>query len=123
MVHNTSLGRAAGLAEEQIAALDGDWRSSAVFDEREKAVIEWAEQVTHNTARRASAAFDRLREHFDETEIVELTVAVAHRNMITRIQEALHTDLEGSALPPRTRNTITAPPSTIERYVREVLSR
>lgn len=123
MVHNTSLGRAAGLTDEQIADLDGDWNGSAAFDDREKAVIEWAEHVTHNTARRASEAFDRLRRHFDETEVIELTVAVAHRNMITRIQEALHTDLEGSTLPARTRDTIGAPPSTIDRYVREVLSR
>lgn len=121
MVHNTSLGRAAGLSDEQIAVLDGDWRASALFDDRQKAVIDWAEHVTANTARRAGAAFERLTQHFDETEIVELTVAVAHRNMITRIQEALHTDLEGTALPPRTR--ITAPASTLERYVREVLAR
>ena len=121
MVHNTSLGRAAGLTDEQIGALDGDWRASAAFDDRQKAVIEWAEHVSLNTARRASDAFDRLRAHFDEPAVVELTVAIAHRNMITRIQEALHTDLEGPDLPQRSR--ITTSPAVLDRYVREVLAR
>ena len=104
-----------------MAALDGDWRGATCFDEREKAVIDWAEHVSLNTARRNLPVFERLRSFFDEPEVVELTVAIAHRNMVTRIQEALETDLEGDELPARTNITIT--PERLQRYVREVLSR
>jgi hypothetical protein len=50
---------------------------------------------------------------------VELTVAIAHRNMVTRIQESLETDLEGDTLPPRARITVSR--DTLARYVETVL--
>ncbi len=97
----------------------GDHRASGLFCERELAVIEWAESVALNTARQNRVAFEALRRHFSDPEIVELTVVVAHRTMINRIQEALWTDLEGPEIPKNTRAEILG--DVLGRYVGEVL--
>jgi hypothetical protein len=76
-------------------ALNGDdWRSSALFDDREKLAIEWAEAVTLNRARRETALFERLTQAFSTQEVIELTLATAMFNMINRLNDSLQVDLE-----------------------------
>lgn len=95
-----SLGQAAGIPQEKIDALDGDYAASGAFTSEETAVLRWAEAITNNTAKTDPDAFAGVRAFLSDREIVELTVAVAHRNMITRIQDALWTDLEGPEVAP-----------------------
>ena len=45
------LGQALGLTDAEFDALQGDYRQSALFNEREKAVLAWAEAMTLNTAK------------------------------------------------------------------------
>ena len=95
MSHNVPLGKKLGLSEEQIAAARGDgWRDSALFDARQKAAIRWADAVTNMTARDDDAAFQEMKRHFSEKEIVELTVFCGMWNYSNRLCEALHIDLE-----------------------------
>lgn len=95
MAHNVSLGGAVGLSEEQIAAVTGaDYESSASLTDRDKAVVRWAESVTLNRARRDMDGFARLKEHFTDDEIVELTWVAALFNMINRITDSLWLDVE-----------------------------
>lgn len=93
-----------------------------MFTDVEVAVIQWAEAVASNTARRDPDAFDALQEHFSETQIVELTVVIAVRTMVNLIQEALWTDLEGPDFPKNTRHAVSDDPSDwYAWYVDEVL--
>lgn len=92
--HNTSLGQATGLSLEQIEALPTDYQSSASLSDRDKAVVRWAEVVTTNEAARDKAAFEALKEHFDDDEIVEITWLSAMFNMLNRVHDSLLIDIE-----------------------------
>src|SRR5262245_17062571 len=95
MSHNVPLGRKIGLSAEQIAAAQGsDYMTSPALDARQKAAIRWAEAVTNMTARDDEAAFQAMRKHFSEQQIVELTVFCGMWNYSNRLCEALHVDLE-----------------------------
>lgn len=61
------------------------WHESPFFDARERAALQWAELVT-NIARRAptDAEFEALKAHFDDTEIAQLTAAIALINAWNR---------------------------------------
>ena len=56
--------------------------------EVEKLVIRYAAQMTLDV-NVSDAVFDALRQHFDETQIVELTSAIATYNMVARFLVAL----------------------------------
>ena len=88
------LGQALGLSEEEFAALQGDYRASPLFDEREKAAIAWAEAMTLNTAKHDDVVWNELRRHFDEREIVEISLASGLFNMINRLNDSFRTELE-----------------------------
>jgi alkylhydroperoxidase family enzyme len=93
--HNVPLGKKLGLSAEQIAVAQGDdYRTSPLFDDRQKAVLRWAEVVTNMTARDDDAAFTAMKRHFTEKQIVELTVFCGMWNYSNRLCEALHIDLE-----------------------------
>lgn len=64
---------AAGLTEEQLASL-GDWRSSDLFDEEQRLVIEYTEAVV--TGRVPGDLFARMVERYGEQEAVECTAAI-----------------------------------------------
>ena len=84
-----------GLSDEQIAVVRGnDYMASPLFDDRQKAAIRWADVVTNMTARNDEEAFEAMRQHFSEKEIVELTVFCGMWNYSNRLCEALHVDLE-----------------------------
>ena len=45
--------------------MEGDgWRESDLFNEKEKAAICWAEEVTNLTAKGNAAAFEAMKNHF-----------------------------------------------------------
>ncbi len=95
MSHNVPLGRKMGLSDGQIAAARGDdYMASPLLDDRQKAAIRWAEVVTRMTARDDEAAFQAMKTHFSEKQIVELTVFCGMWNYSNRLCEALHIDLE-----------------------------
>jgi alkylhydroperoxidase family enzyme len=88
------LGQALGLTEAEFEALQGDYRSSALFDDREKAVLAWSEAMTLNTAKRDDAVWAELRRLFSDAEIVEISLACAMFNMINRLNDSFRTELE-----------------------------
>ena len=93
--HTSIYGEALGISEAQLAAMQGDaWRDSDLFDEREKAVIAWAEAVTNNTAKSDKALWATMKRLFSDAEIVEITLASAMFNMINRLNDTFWTELE-----------------------------
>jgi len=51
---------------------------------REQLVVQWAAQMTRQI-KVDDTLFERLRQHFDTTEIVEITTTIASYNMVARI--------------------------------------
>ena len=88
------LGQALGLMAAELEALHGDFRSSTLFDEREKAVLAWSEAMTLNTAKRDDLVWKELRALFSDAEIVEISMASAMFNMINRLNDSFRTELE-----------------------------
>jgi alkylhydroperoxidase family enzyme len=88
------LGQALGLKDDEFAALQGDYRASALFSEREKAVLAWSEAMTLNTAKRDKMAWDGMRRLFTDAEIVEISLACGMFNMINRLNDSFWTELE-----------------------------
>ena len=87
--HSAS-GRKNGVTDEQIQTLAFFQRSPA-FDEKEKAVLLWAERVTRGASAVRSAAMDQLRQYFSDDQIVELTLTVSIANFTNRFNDALQT--------------------------------
>jgi uncharacterized peroxidase-related enzyme len=93
--HTSIYGQALGFSDAQLESLRGEaWRESALFDEREKAVIAWAEAVTKNTAKSNKALWETMKRLFSDAEIVEITLASAMFNMINRLNDTFWTELE-----------------------------
>ncbi|PCI39633.1 MAG: hypothetical protein COB53_02930 [Elusimicrobia bacterium] len=87
------LGLRAGLTHKQIDALRKD-PSSGEFTEKEQLVIEYAERLTEGGSAVSDDLFSRLREHFNEPEIVSLTMNICFMAFLTRYTEVfkLHHD-------------------------------
>ena len=91
MLHNIDLGAEAGLTKEQIALIQtDDFEEAEILDERTKAAIAWVDAVTELTASEDDAAFQRIKSHFNEQQIVELTVLCCMWNFSNRFTEAFH---------------------------------
>lgn len=76
------------MTEEQIRALLF-FERSALFDEKDKAVILYAERVTRGAAAVREGTLQDLRKHFDEGQIVELTLVICAANFTNRFNDAL----------------------------------
>ncbi len=77
------------------------WRDSDVFDARERAVLAYAEEVTYTDRQVSDAAFEDLREFFDEDAIVELTGLIAFQNLSSKFNSALDVPAQGFCRVPR----------------------
>ena len=110
------LGQALGLKDEEFDALQGDHRSSALFTEREKAVLAWSEAMTLNTAKRDGAAWDDLRRLFNDAEIVEISLACAMFNMINRLNDSFRTELESEEYNRRQHGAVGVTTRALEGY-------
>ena len=83
LLHNIDLGAEAGLTKEQIALIQTeDIEEAESLDERTKAAIAWVDAVTELTASEDDAAFQRIKSHFNEQQIVE-PVSYTHLTLPT----------------------------------------
>lgn len=63
---------------------------SGPFDEKEKAALAYAKQLTLDAHGIDDALFARLRQHYDEGEIVEISAMAGMFNYFNRVNDALH---------------------------------
>lgn len=96
--HNTTLGRAAGLSDDQIEAIDGDYQGSDLFTPAQKAAIAWAEHLTERTYRQHPEAMPELKKHFSDEQIVEITMVSGFFNFWNRFNDGLQIDPEGTQI-------------------------
>ena len=76
-----------------------DYKDHPELDEVDKLVVEYAIQVTSSPQRIRDAMFERLRRHFNEAQIVELTLRIALCGFFNRVNDALMIDAEGGTSP------------------------
>jgi alkylhydroperoxidase family enzyme len=84
----------AGASEEKIRQVPA-WRQSALFSPMERDALEYAEQMTITGNRVGDELFARLRRHFGDAQIVELTAAVALENFRSKFNVPLGIEAQG----------------------------
>ena len=110
------LGQALGLTDAEFDALQGDYRSSQLFNEKEKAVLAWSEAMTLNTAKQSGKHWDDLRRLFNDTEIVEISMACAMFNMINRLNDSFRTELEPEEYNRRQHGAVGVTAAVLDDY-------
>ena len=73
----------------------GEWRSSDLFDERERVVLEYAEVATGCPAEVSEELAARIRAHLGDAEYVELAAWVALENFRSRFNAGLGLHSQG----------------------------
>jgi len=89
---HTPIALRCGVSQKQIDDIS-DWITSKEFDEHERAVLAYTDEVTQNISVK-DETFNRLHGFLSDHAIVELTTAIGYWGMVARILVALKIDLE-----------------------------
>jgi AhpD family alkylhydroperoxidase len=90
--------RAEGETEQRLYALDA-WRETPFYTPKERAALAWTEAVTLiHQGHAPDAVYAEVREHFSESELVDLTLAIVAINGWNRLSIAFRTP-PGSYVP------------------------
>jgi alkylhydroperoxidase family enzyme len=79
----------------------GRWRESSSFSGLERVALEYAERMTYTGQKVDDDLFNRLKQHFSEPQIVELTAAIALENFRSKFNPALGVESQGFCLLPK----------------------
>ncbi|MGX1742300.1 carboxymuconolactone decarboxylase family protein [Bosea sp. NPDC055353] len=83
--------RKAGESEARINLLNA-WEESELYTPRERAALRWTEELTRASERSPSdAAYEELREHFNEKDSVDLSFAIGAINTWNRVNVGFRT--------------------------------
>ncbi len=92
---HTKDARAAGETEQRLYAVPV-WRETPFFTPRERAALAWTETVTDVAGSRVpDEVYALARQHFDEAELVALTLAIVAINGWNRLAVAFRTEVGG----------------------------
>ena len=95
VIHHTPQAVDSGLDLEQVdLVIAGAWRDSDRFDATDKAVLEYAEQVTADANRVSDELFAQLREAFDDKQVLELTMRISTCSFFNKFNDALRLEVE-----------------------------
>ena len=86
--------------DERLAAVT-NWHDSPLFTEPERVALEYAERMTITGQQVDDALFARLKQHYGEAQIVELTAAVALENFRSKFNPALGIEAQGFCMLPQ----------------------
>jgi len=79
---------------EKLAALER-YETSPLYAERERAALAFAEALTDPARRVDDACFARLRAHFEEPAVLELSALAAFQNLSSKFNAALGVPAQG----------------------------
>ena len=99
----------AAFAAERAGSMDkalsvGRWRDSEQFDACERAALEYAEAITTTGAVVSRPLIERLRKHFSEKGLIELTALIAFQNLSSKFNAALDIPSQGLCPAPEDRD-------------------
>src|SRR5665213_3879693 len=96
--------RALGESEQRLYGLDA-WEESPYYTDRERAALAWTEALTKVREGHVSdEVYERVRPHFTEKELADLSLAITSINSWNRLNIAVRTVPERIS-PPRHVNT------------------
>jgi len=72
-----------------------DWRASDIYTDVERLVLEYGERMTITGETVDEEFFAKLREHFSEAEIIELTAGIAMENFRSKFNAPLKVQAQG----------------------------
>ena len=77
------------------------WRDSKLFSEAERLALEYAERITYTDQKVDDAIFAKLKQHYSEAQIVELTAAIAFENFRSKFNPTLGVEAQGFCMIPK----------------------
>ena len=89
-----AVGVTKGVPAEKLADILG-YRESPRFDDRERAAMAFCEEITRDDRDVSGECMARLREHFTEPEIVELTFIVGFQTFASKFAKAFRLAPQG----------------------------
>lgn len=89
-----AVGVKTGVAREKLADVL-TYQESAHFSERERAALEFCERITRDNQEVSEECLARLREHFTDAEIVELTFIIGYQTFASKFAKALRLAPQG----------------------------
>ena len=92
-VNAMTLAKRAG-SMDKVEALD-NWQHSGLFSEQERIALEYTEAVTYSDRQVTPELMKRVKEHFNNDAVVELTGLIAFQNMSSKFNAALDVPAEG----------------------------
>jgi AhpD family alkylhydroperoxidase len=94
--------RALGEKEQRLYGLDA-WEESPYYTDRERAALAWTEALTNvREGHVADEVYERVRAHFTEKELADLSLAITSINSWNRLNIAVRT-VPGTYQPARAR--------------------
>jgi alkylhydroperoxidase family enzyme len=78
-----------------------DWRTSTRFSDAERVALEYADRVTYTDQKVDDEIVARLKRHYTEAQIVELTAAIALENFRSKFNPSLGVESQGFCLIPK----------------------
>ena len=91
-----AVGAKVGISREKLDEL-WRYRQSDRFSVRESAALEYAEAITREDQEVTDGCVARLREHFSEAEVVELTFIVGYQTFASKFAKAFRLVPQGFA--------------------------
>ena len=88
------MGSALGVPDEKLLAL-ADYATSPLYDEAERVALAYADAMTLTDRDVDDDLFARLRRHYDDDAIVELTALIAWENASSKFNRALRVPSQG----------------------------
>ncbi len=77
-----------GVSDEKILALE-EYATSYLYDEKERAALEYADAITLSERDVDDELFARLKRFFEDDALVELTAVIAWENASSKFNRAL----------------------------------
>ena len=102
-----------------IEAVEGDHEASDLFTPPEKAAITWAAHLTERTFREHPEAFADLKSHYNDAQIVEITMVSVFFNFWNRFTDALQVDIEESPVMDLFTKSTSIDPEDYKAFMRE----
>jgi AhpD family alkylhydroperoxidase len=92
-----------GIGADKLWALPG-WRASNLFSELERVALDYTEAMTYSDREVDDDLMARLKLHFDDDAVIELTALIAFQNLSSKFNAALAVPPQGFCrLPDQTR--------------------
>ena len=95
VVQHETLSERLGIPADKIADLSGDrYKTSSHFNDAEKAIVELTEQIWRDANRVDKGLWERIHQHYDAGQIVEIVATITTYIMISKFGDALGVELE-----------------------------